>query len=193
MKLVGWLSEQPPVFLIAEATGNLPAWVRIKGADLLQKLLTTNSLQMARFAAIHAHRDCFDLSNDASAQEVAIAFALMENYSAPERFRLWMYATSFKGSSAGGFAQGFPTFLGLTGLDGDPLVGDVFLDWYRERQMHPNFEPGDRTRAFSCFAGAVALLHSASLADEAQLKTRLDQRFDELITFGGDLPLADDH
>lgn len=169
----------------------LPRWLRTKGSDLFQKLLDTNSIQMARSAAIYIHRECFDVVNDGEAGSVALAFMLMEYFTPQERFRLWMYGMSFMGAKTGAHAQGFPMCLGLMGLDGDPMVGQVYLDWYYERQRHPDLEPDDHTRAFGCFASAVALLHSESPEDEAELTKRLCSRYDELSLFGGDLSLVD--
>ena len=134
-------------------------------------------IQLARAWAIYQHRDCFDVSNDGAAQEVAGAYLLME-IAAQRRFELWLEATRSFGVP-GAAATGFPPWLALTALDdANTAVRDAYLAWLPERLKHPELDQG--AGAQTCFASAVAVLLGAGPAEEARLAGLLETRYNEL-------------
>ena len=136
------------------------------------------SVQLARAMAIYQHRDCFDVSSDGGAQDVAVAYLLME-IAAQRRFELWMLAMyRFGGRDAN--ATGFPPWLALTALDdANTVVRDAYLAWLPERLKHPELDY-QGAGAQTCFASAVAVLLGAGSAEEARLVTLLETRYNEL-------------
>ncbi len=181
----------PLVGIVAPAIA-APAAVAAAAVTLLSPVL-------ARTFAIYEHRDCFDMSNDSSASEVAVAFFLMENFSPQTRFQGWMFGNSFTGGKEGSFATNFPPYLALTALDDpDPVVRDAYLNWLAERRRHPDLEPENMTRAESCFASAIAVLLGGGIEEEKKLKKKLEERYVEFMgdlhtagKFGSDLAIED--
>jgi hypothetical protein len=146
--------------------------------------LTT--VQLARAYAVYVHRDCFDVSNDAMASEFAIAHLLLDLPS-QSRFKIWLGAAAQVG---GGYAGGFPPWIGLTAVDDDDsTVREAYLDWFRRRSGAAGDGTAASEAARSSFGAAVAALLGEGEAAERLVTERLEARFDELA--GGTLNRAD--
>jgi Protein of unknown function (DUF3892) len=130
-------------------------------------------VQIGTAAALFRHRDCFDLSNDASAEEVALAYLLKE-FEPTLRFQAWMAGMRV----GGGYARGFPPHLALSALDDpDPTVREAYLGLFRSRRAGGDpvdLEPG---MLDSAQATAVAVLLGAVEFEELLVK-QLDVRYD---------------
>jgi hypothetical protein len=131
--------------------------------------------QIGTAAALFWHRDCFDVSNDAGAQEVALAYLLKE-LEPTLRFEAWMAGMRL----GGGNARGFPPHLAVSALDDpDPTVRDAYLELFRAERARgaPASSPPQPGLLDSAHATAVAVLHGAT-EFEALLLQQLDERHD---------------
>lgn len=130
-------------------------------------------VQIGTAAALFRHRDCFDVSNDAAAQEVALAYLLKELPS-ELRFEAWMMGLRI----GTGNARGFPPHLALSALDDpDPTVRNAYVALFRAERTRSSpvvLEPG---MLDSAHATAVAVLHGAT-EFEPLLIQQLDERFE---------------
>jgi hypothetical protein len=137
--------------------------------------------------ALYLHRDCFDVSWDQTASEVAGAYLLKEI--PPQlRFAAWMAAMQ---RGVGKYALGFPPHVALSALDDpDPTVRDEYVALFRAVRAAAapvDLEPG---MLDSARATAVAVLHGAT-EFEPLLLQQLDARYDLLFP-AKDVPIGAD-
>jgi hypothetical protein len=143
-------------------------------------------LQVARAAAVIGNKAVFDVSTDAEAGEFAAALLLHE-IKPRQRFELWLKGAS---SIGGGYAQGFPPFLGLLGWKTSATVTAAYRSWLAARVAGGKDPDGEYSR--SCFASAVAVLCGAGPGEEARLVGLLEERQGALTAAGAGAPAAAD-
>jgi hypothetical protein len=159
----------------------------LAGTALEVAARTVGPVQIGTAAALFLHRDCYDVSNDASAQDVALAYLLKE-FEPRLRFAAWM--AGIQAASREANARGFPPHLALSALDDpDPTVRDSYLALYRaERARGPAAEdqPG---LLDSAHAMAVAVLLGATEFEDL-LATKLDGLYTRFDGMGQDASLG---
>ena len=157
----------------------------LAGTAIEEAVRLIGPVQIGTAAALYLHRDCFDVSNDAGAREVAVAYLLKE-FEPSLRYRAWIAAMRI----GGGYARGFPPHLALSALDDpDETVPDAYLALFRAERARgapASLEPG---LLDSAQATAVAILHGAT-EFEPLLLEQLDERFDRFAA-EQDEPIVD--
>ena len=151
-----------------------PLFTELGLRSLIMTGTPLNPVQIARSLAVYLHRDCFDVFDDCSAKEFAVAAALKELASVVNRFNIWVDGSAYLG---GGPAAGFLPFIGLTGLDDPDLtVRDHYISWLAERRKHPILDqPG--IGAKSAFASAVSVVLNSGPHEEQNLVSLLDEKY----------------
>ena len=184
--------------VVAAVLDPLHAVLETAGLGLLLGAGTPlTSVQLAQTWAIYLHRDAFDVANDGMASEFAVAHAL-HAVPAEDRFHMWLNAAALLG---GGYAGGFPPWIGLTALDDtDRHVADQYLFWFDARKDASAPAPGKDAKGEdassvagrSCVAAAVACLLGGGVAAEIHLAQRIEERIAEMGgADGADLELID--
>jgi hypothetical protein len=142
-----------------------------------------------RALALYVHSDCFDVWDDDTAGEIALASVLKE-FPRPERFGLY---TSGLSLGIGGNSVSHLPALALSAVDGtDTIVGDSFREVVRGWRAAPPAKQAFLEVSESPFTSALALLHADAaskaerMAEEAKLVQLLDATYDSM---GDDLPM----
>ncbi|WP_405064966.1 DUF3892 domain-containing protein [Kribbella sp. NBC_01510] len=160
----------------------------LAGTALEAAARSIGPVQIGTAAALFRHRDCFDVSNDASAREVALAYLLKE-FEPKMRVEAWMAGMRL----GGGNARGFPPHLAISALDDpDTTVRDAYLGLFRaERTRVAPTSPPEPGLLDSAHATAVAVILGAT-EFEGLLLRQLNERYDLLDAAGQDAEISND-